>query len=113
VQHEDWITSIEVTADGAERVEALELPLVGVSADSKGSEPNAIEVEVGRGSSDQLTHLIEDAERVRFSQSDDEAQLLLEIESSDGERTAIRLRRATREELASRPKKERSRRATG
>ncbi len=108
-QHKDWITTIEI----GERVEARELPLVGVSADSKGSEPNAIEIEVGRDPSDHLTHIIDEAERVTFRQSDDEAQLELEIESADGEKTAVRLRRATRAEIQGRAARERSGGATG
>src|SRR5271169_4202296 len=87
-QHKDWITTIEI----GDRVEARELPLVGVSADSnKGSEPNAIEIEVGRDPDDHLTHIIDQAERVTFRQSEDESQLELEIESADGEKTMARL----------------------
>ena len=106
-QHKDWITTIEI----GERVEARELPLVGVSADSKGSEPNAIEIEVGRDPSDRLTHIIDEAARVMFRQSEDEAQLELEVESADGEKTAVRLRRATRAEIQGRAGKERTREA--
>ncbi len=109
IQHEDWITTIEA----GDRVEARELPLVGVSADRKGSEPNSVEIEVGADPSDRLTHLVQDAERVRFSQSDDEANLELQIESADGEKTIVRLRRATRAEVPAKAKKGRSRRAAG
>ncbi|HXN45377.1 MAG TPA: DUF5335 family protein [Bryobacteraceae bacterium] len=109
MQHKDWIATIEI----GERVEARELPLVGVSADSKGSEPNAIEIEVGRDPSDQLTHIIDEAERVTFRQSEDEAQLELEIEAADGEKTAVRLRRATRAEIQGRAGRERTERAAG
>jgi Family of unknown function (DUF5335) len=109
MQHKDWIATIEI----GERVEARELPLVGVSADSKGSEPNAIEIEVGRDPSDHLTHIIDEAERVTFRQSEDEAQLELEIESADGEKTVVRLRRATRAEIQGRAVRERSGRAAG
>ena len=108
-QHKDWIATIEIGG----RVEARELPLVGVSADSKGSEPSAIEIEVGRGLSDRLTHIVDEAERVTFRQSEDEAQLELEIEAADGEKTAVRLRRATRAEIQGRAGRERTGRAAG
>ena len=108
-QHKDWIATIEI----GERVEGRELPLVGVSADSKGSEPNAIEIEVGRDPSDHLTHIVDEAERVTFRQSVDGAQLELEIESADGEKTAVRLRRATRAEIQGRAGRGRSGRAAG
>ncbi len=108
-QHKDWIATIEI----GERVEARELPLVGVSADLKGSEPKAIEIEVGRDPSDRLTHIVDEAERVLFRQSEDEAQLELEIEAADGEKTTVRLRRATAAEMQDRTRRERTRRAEG
>ena len=108
-QHKDWIATIEI----GERVEARELPLIGVTADRKGSEPNAIAIEVGRDPSDHLTHIVDEAERVTFRQSEDEAQLELEIESADREKTAVRLRRATRAEIQGRAGRERSGRASG
>jgi len=109
-QHEDWIASIEIAG---ERVEARELPLMGVSADRGGSEPNAIEIEIGRDAADRLTHIIEDAEKVLFKQSDDEAQIELEITSADGPDTVVRLRRGTRAEIPKRSRTGRSRKAGG
>ena len=110
-QHEGWITTVEIGGD--ERVEGRELPLVGVTADRKGSERNSIEIEIGGDASDTLTHIVRDAERVVFDQTEDESQLEFEIESAGGETTTVRLRRGSRAEMPARARKPHSRRATG
>ena len=105
--HEDWITTIQ----NGDRVEARELPLVGIGFDEKGSGSREIEIEVGGDPSDQLTHIIEGPHRLLFSQTEDESRLELEIDAAHGQKTVVRLRRATRDELPEKPKRDRARRA--
>jgi Family of unknown function (DUF5335) len=99
-QHEGWVATIEIAGGEThgKRVEARELPLAGVGFDQKGSEPGAVEIEVGRDPSERLTHIVHDARRVVFSHSEDEAQLRLEIESTGGRKATVQLRRAARAE---------------
>lgn len=99
-QHEGWLTTVEVVGgDIGDQFEATEMPLQGISADVKGSEPDAIEIAVGTGPADELTHIIPDASRVLFEQTLAGAGEGLEIESAAGERTIMRFRAAQQPEL--------------
>ncbi len=99
--HEGWTTSIEVTGTDVpgDQIEADELPLEGISADTKGSEPDAIEITVGRDPADQVTHIVHDASRVRFEQMEAGMHEGLEIGSATGERTILSFRMAAQREL--------------
>jgi hypothetical protein len=114
-QHEDWIATLEVSGGGTAggRIEAHELPFAGVSVDRKGSEPGAVEIELGRTPSDQVTHIIHRARRVLFESTKEGAHVGLEIESAGGERAVLRFRRAAEPEFLDGVKGKRSRRAGG
>ncbi len=96
-EHEGWLTSIEITGSdiGGDQIEAGELPFQGISADTKGSEPDAIEIMCGRNPSDELTHIVHDASLVFFDQGEAGAHQAVEIESADGSKTILRFRAAS------------------
>ncbi len=117
-QHEGWLTTVEVVGgDIGDQLEATELPLQGISADVKGSEPDAVEIAVGSGPADEITHIIPNASRVLFDQSAAGADEGLEIESADGERTIMRFRIAQQPEMldgiVDTSRKDRTRKAGG
>ncbi len=113
-QHEGWLTTIEVTGgDIGDQFEATGLPLEGISADPKGSEPDAIEITVGRDPADQVTRIVENASRVMFEERADGEHTGLEIESTDGERTIVQFRIAQAPKLLDNETATRRRKAGG
>ena len=58
-QHEGWLATVEVLGEeiGAQE-EAHELPLVGITADLKGSDADAVSIIVGKRAEDHITHTI-------------------------------------------------------
>jgi len=94
-QHEGWVTTVEILGGDlpGDQIEATGLPLIGISSDRKGSEPDAVEITVGRDPSDEMTHIIHTASRVLFD-SRDGGQEALQIESAEGGKTILSLRAA-------------------
>ncbi len=91
--HEGWLTTLEIVgADIGDQLEGSEMPLQGISADLKGSDPDAVLVSLGTEPSDQLTHMVEHATRVAYEQTEDGAQESMEIQSADGMRAILRFR---------------------
>ena len=98
-QHEGWLVRLEVLgAEVGARVEAKELPLQGVTAELKGGE-DAITITVGREGPERVTHTVTRPAHVRVEQSEDGADMTLQIESADGLTTLVRLRSAVLPEM--------------
>jgi hypothetical protein len=99
-QHEGWLATLEVFAPeiGAQQ-EALELPLEGISAAMKDSEPRTIAISLGKTPEDHVTHTIVEPTRVWLEQTPEGANAALEIESADGTKTLLRFRSALPSEM--------------
>ncbi len=91
--HQGWTAIMEVTgSEIGDQIEANTLPFEGISIDSKGGEPETIEVTFGENR--EVTHVIEGPTRVLFDEHEDGTHEGLEIESSDGNTTILRFRAA-------------------
>jgi hypothetical protein len=66
-EHEGWLVNLEVQSDGRSQTEAEGLPLVGISADCKGSEAPAIEIMLGDRGADHVTHSVSGPSMVSVS----------------------------------------------
>jgi hypothetical protein len=99
-QHEGWLVTVEVlsTSIGAQ-VEAQELPLEGITAELKGGDEGMITIILGSGSRERVTHNITGPIHVRIEQTEEGADMALQIESSDGVTTLVRLRSAILPEM--------------
>ena len=99
-QHEGWLVTLEVFApDIGAQEEARELPLEGISAAAKDSEPKTIAISVGKTPQDHVTHTITEPTRVWLEQTSEGANAALEIESADGAKTLLRFRSALPPEM--------------
>ena len=98
-QHEGWRVTVEVLGQeiGAQ-AEARELPLRGVTAELNGGEER-IEIMVGEGAGDHITHTIRSPKRVYVEETGAGAHEALEIESPDGVKTLLRFRSPTLPEM--------------
>ena len=99
-QHEGWLATVEVLGQeiGAQE-EAHELPLVGVTADLKGSDADAVSIIVGKAAEDHITHTITRPAHVRLEQAESGADEALQVEAADGTTTLVRFRFAMLPEL--------------
>jgi Family of unknown function (DUF5335) len=95
-QHEGWLVSIETrTPDGRAAIEARDLPLLGVSRASRGSNDIAITV----GDADHhLTHDVHDATALWLELTPEQAERALVIEAQDGSTTRVEFRTPIRSE---------------
>src|SRR5919202_6292676 len=83
-QHEGWLATVEVLGtDLGAQEEARELPLVGVTADLKGTGKDSISIIVGESTDDHITHTIAEPTHVRLEKTETGADEALEIESAD------------------------------
>jgi uncharacterized protein DUF5335 len=91
-KHVGWIVNWEVLgAKLGDQEKNSRLPLVGISADLKGSKPR-IDVMVGGRLDAHITQIIETPTRVMFKQPDQPAHEAIEVESGDGITTLITFR---------------------
>ncbi len=91
-RHEMWRISVQLlTPDLGAQTQIDEMPLVGISADSKDGE-NAIAITAGESPTGQITHFVQDPNRVLLEQSDEGADRSIEIESGDGIKTLVSFR---------------------
>jgi Family of unknown function (DUF5335) len=99
-QHEGWLVTVEVLGSeiGAQ-VEAQELPLQGITAELKDGGEDAISVILGGGPTGHVTHSITGPTHVRIEQTEDGADMTLQIESGDGVTTLVRFRSAILPEM--------------
>lgn len=99
-QHEGWLVTVEVLgAEIGAQVEAQELPLVGITAELKGGDEDAITIILGGQSTDRVTHNITQPTHVRIEQTESGADMTLQIESGDGVTTLVRFRSAMLPEM--------------
>lgn len=89
-QHEGWLATLEIFgSDVGAQEEVHELPLQGVSV---ASEPATIEISMGKGPDDHVSHAVEKPTRVWIEQTEEGANAALEIESEDQTKTLLRFR---------------------
>jgi hypothetical protein len=88
--HAGELVTVEIARPtGGVLTEALKKPLVGVTADRAGREP---EVAVMLGGDDgELTHLVQGVRSVRILRESGGAEKALEIEGREGEVTVVRM----------------------
>jgi hypothetical protein len=99
-QHEERLVTVEVLAsDIGAQTEARELPLAGITATLKGSEPDSISIIVGDALEGRLTHTITGPMRVWLERTAEGANAALEIEAADGAKTLLRFRSALPPEM--------------
>jgi hypothetical protein len=94
--HQGWLMKLTVLDPklGAQ-VEALELPLQGVVADTRG---RAITIQLGKLPND-VEHAVRHAKRVWVELGDDDAEAAVEIESEDGTKAILEFRSAILPEM--------------
>jgi hypothetical protein len=98
-RHVGWMVRVEVTGpDGRARVEAIDLPLQGVSTDSERN--SRIDVMVGSQRDDHITHEVNDPVAVTIEQTDAGAERALRIRARDGSTTTVEFRNPHRAEGA-------------
>src|SRR2546423_14227976 len=99
-QHEGWLVSVEVLgAEIGAQVEAEGKPLEGITAELKGGVEDLISINVGRTPAERVTHNITAPSHVRIEQAENGADMALQIESSEGATTLVRLRSAMLPEM--------------
>ena len=90
-QHEGWLATLEVlSTDIGAQQEAHDLPLEGITATSKNTEPRAIAISLGNTPEDHVTHTISEPTRIWLERTVEGANAALEIESADGVKTLLR-----------------------
>jgi len=88
-KHEGWIVNWEVLdAKLGDQEKTTRLPLVGISADVKGSKPR-IDVMVGGRLDAHVTQIIDTPKRVWFKQPEQPGHEAIEVESTDGTVTLV------------------------
>src|SRR5437763_4306744 len=92
-QHEGWLATVEVLGrDIGAQEEAHELPLVGITADLKGGDGDAVSIIVGKAAEDHVTHTIAQPAHVRLEQAENGADEALQFESAGDATTLLRFR---------------------
>ena len=90
--HERWLVSLEVfSPELGAQLEIENMPLIGVSADPLDQE-GTIAVSVARSAAEHITHVIRGVERIQVEQTDEGADVALQIESADHTATVLRFR---------------------
>lgn len=88
-QHEGWIVNWEVLGmDLGDQEKTTRLPLVGISADVKGSKPR-IDIMVGGRLDAHVTQIIDTPKRVLFKHPEQPGHEAIEVESDDGRMTLV------------------------
>jgi hypothetical protein len=98
-KHQGWRVTVEVLGDeiGAE-LEAKEMPLEGITADTK-DKNHAISIILREKGAGHLTHIVSEPRYVRLKQAQDGADEALAIESLDRVTTLVRFRSAMLPEM--------------
>ena len=92
--HEGWLVSLDVLGpDIGAQPELHNLPLLGVSAD-RANHDGTVAVSAARSTTEHLTHFVHGVTRIYVEQTDDGADVALQIESDDRTRTILRFRAA-------------------
>lgn len=86
-EHQGWQVAVEVDdPEAGSQVQAHDLPLQGIAADERD-----VAVVVGEEVSPALTHIVHGARSLRVRETPRGNIATLEIESSDGSKTRVRL----------------------
>lgn len=95
--HEGWLVSLEVLSPalGAQPV-MTDLPLVGVTVEDREGHGIAIAAERSRG--EHATHFVPEPTHIWLERTDEDADVALEIEASDGSRALLALKTPARPE---------------
>jgi Family of unknown function (DUF5335) len=99
-QHEGWLVTVEVLGEeiGAQ-VEAEGKPLEGITAELNNGGVDSIIITVGLTPAEHVTHNITAPTHIRLEQAENGANMALQIESSEGVTTLVRLRSAMLPEM--------------
>jgi hypothetical protein len=112
-QHEGWVATVEVlSGDMGGQIEASDLPFEAISADLKGSDPDAIEITLG-SANNEVTRIANRVTKLSFEQTESGEHEGLEIQSADGQKTVLRFRVAQYPEALDRTAEEKTRKAGG
>jgi hypothetical protein len=98
--HAGWLVSLEIVSERAPAlVEARQLPLEGIVADTEGGGKHRISILLGRDGETRLTHAVVAPTILRFEQTADGADRGLELVAGDGTKTVLRFAAPARPEL--------------
>jgi uncharacterized protein DUF5335 len=90
--HTGWLATVQVLDGGAgAQLVAKDLPLQGISFDTKGTRPCSVEVSVGDTPTDHVRHVVDMPLHIREADEPD-GSIDLQIEPADGAQTLIHLR---------------------
>jgi len=89
--HLGWLATVQVLDGSGVLLLAKDLPLQGISFDTKGSRPCSIVVSVGDSPTDHVRHVVDLPLHLREADEPD-GSIDLQIEPADGSQTLIHLR---------------------
>jgi len=89
--HLGWLATVQVLDGSGVLLLAKDLPLQGISFDTKGSRPCSIAVSVGDSPTDHVRHVVDLPLHLREADEPD-GSIDLQIEPADGSQTLIHLR---------------------
>lgn len=93
--HNGWLATVQVLhGTSGVLLVAKDLPLQGISFDTKGTRPCSIEVSVGDTPTDHVRHVVDMPLHIREADEPD-GSIDLQIEPADGSQTLIHLRGPT------------------
>jgi uncharacterized protein DUF5335 len=97
LQHEGWLVSLELLDPSlGAQPQMRDLPLVGVTAEVGTRQPT-ITIAAAR-SADQLTHVIHEPTRVQIEQTDEGADVALQVEATAEPTAILRFKHVARPE---------------
>jgi len=99
-QHEGWLVNLEIFGSeiGAQMAER-QLTLEGITDERNGTDGNTIIIMMGAKPNDHITHSITYPTGVSLEQTDEGADMALEIKSKDGATALLRFRSAVMPEM--------------
>jgi hypothetical protein len=90
LQHEGWLVTLEVLdTDLGPEVEAVKLPLQGITADVSDDGADAITITLGQTLEEHLTHIIVKPTMIRIAETEEGGHQALQIESASGTTTIV------------------------
>lgn len=89
--HVGWLATVQVLDGSGALLVAKDLPLQGISFDTKGSRPCSIEVSVGDTPTGHVRHVVDLPLHVREADEPD-GSVDLQIEAADGPQTLVHVR---------------------
>ena len=96
--HQGWLTTLEVVHADTYAIEAIDKPLIGITAERTDHDEYAIAILLGGRADDRLTHIVREPYRMEVELTPDGADAGLNIEVADGTRIRLRFRAAARAE---------------